>query len=211
MESQVRRKLWAILPRLEGANRVQRHTDTVLYNIYSYGHEAALLLAALGLSHPLVQFVAPDSTSSDSSSTAASTVISSIGNYPLWLLLLTCAFLVFWLLTRVTINQRKLGDKVPLYKACRRELGKVESDLDHALSSADPLLGLTDLQNRVKDIVDNYYAADGWPWPIEPPLRKSIIEERIEAYCVRYRESWAPLPRDVQQDETLLSAPGASR
>ena len=86
------------------------------------------------------------------------------------------------------------GDKVPLYRACSRELGKVESDLDAALSAPSPLAQLSDLQERVKDIVDKYYAADGWPWPISPPDSAAPTKKRIDVLVEQYRINWDVLP-----------------
>jgi hypothetical protein len=200
MEQHVRRKLTSIVDRLEGRRRIGRHTDTFYYNVYSYGHEIALGLTAVGLSHPLVELLSPD-TSQANAAVASNTLFASIAQYPAWLLVIVGVAFAFWLLTRINVNHRKLTEKVPLYRACSRELGKAESDLDAALNSASPLTALSDLQIRVKDIVDKYYAADGWPWPISPPNTDAEVERRINALCAKYKQNWEALPAGMQQSE----------
>lgn len=199
MEKHVRRKLTSIVPRLDGGRRVGSHPDTRYYNIYSYGHEIALGLTAVGLSHPLVELLSPGNA--EVSTADSNALFASLAHYPAWLLVLVGFTVAFWLLTRINVNHKKLAEKVPLYRACSRELGKVESDLDAALTSSSPLTALSELQIRVKDIVDKYYAADGWPWPISPPNTDMEVAARIDALVAKYRDNWEALPEDVQQVE----------
>ena len=204
MEQHVRRKLNSIVDRLEGRRRIEKHWDTRHYNVYSYGHEIALGLTAVGLSHPLVELLSPNPSADPSASSNA--LFASLAQYPDWLLLIVGVTFAFWLYTRINVNHKKLTEKVPLYRACSRELGKVESDLDAALNSASPLTALSDLQIRVKDIVDKYYAADGWPWPISPPDTDVEVERRINALCARYKQNWEALPAGGQQSEPPQAA-----
>ena len=201
MEQQVRRKLRHVLNRLQGWKKIATHPDTLYYNVYAYGHEVALVMAALGLSHPVVDLLGAAEPAEAIAEPAVASLLESLSHYPPLIAWISIVLLAFWVFTRVTMNVKKLGDKVPLYRACRRELGQIHSDLDSALSKEDPLSALVELHSKAKEVVDRFHQADGWPWPVEPPNSKNAVDAEIERLVERYSENWIDLPADLQQRE----------
>jgi hypothetical protein len=199
MHETIGRKLRQILGRLDGVDRVDHLWDVRMYNVYGYGHELALALAGVGLSHPLVQFFAANQGAGRSSGTLEA-LAGSLRQYPTWLALVILACVAFWIVTRVVVVRHRLDDKVPLYQACKRELGGIESDLDAALAEATPLPELVTIFGQTKEIVDRYYQAGGWPWPVEPPGAEARAAIRVSALTVMHGPSWSP-EDDLQQKE----------
>ncbi len=210
MREKVTRKLRSILNRLEGARQIGRHRDTLVHGLYAYGHETALVVTGLGLSYPVVNLLAQDPTQVPLEATATG-VLESLSHYPTPILVMSAVLLVFWIVTRVTVNLRNLAKKVPLYHACRRELGKLESDLDAALSKPRPLDDLAAIQKNAKEIVDRYYQVDGWPWPFEPPHAEEAVDAEIERLCRKYEANWDALPDELQQREPVPAALGGGQ
>jgi hypothetical protein len=205
MQDRVARKLRSILNRIEGRHRIRRHRDTIAYTLYAYGHEAALVVAGLGLSHPVVDFMARDLGDTE---VATANMIESLSHYPLPLLALSGTLLVFWILTRVTVNVGNLVTKVPLYRACARELGLVEATLDGVLSLPEPMAELDTIQRKAQEVVNRYYQVDGWPWPFEPPGAEKAVERKVARLCGQHGDNWVERSGDLQQREPAPAAEG---
>ena len=195
LEDSVRKKLsGSILRRIEGARVIKRQADLRVFAIYSGTSEAALLLAALGVSHPVVAFMADNRLTETSKSTGLSAALASFSDYPWWLASLLGLVVVLWICIRFWVQLHKLKDRAPLMLACCRELQGVEADLEASLEQEQPLAGANELLDRAKKIVDRYFAQDVWPWPIGPDNIAVQVEARVDKLCNDYRHAWKVQP-----------------
>jgi hypothetical protein len=200
----VEQKLQAsILRRLEGREAIMRHPKRRAFRVYQYGHESLLVMAGLGLSHPVISALGglPDSQSLPRNESAG--FIAALLQYPPWVIV-PCVFMIaLWLALRIFVSVEKLADTVPLYNACCLELGKIESKLNEALSSSTPLKDLTPLQMEVTEIVNRYHEMGAWPWPVGPndeDSRKQVIH-RAKELCDQFENGWNPLPEVERKEE----------
>lgn len=192
----VRRKLQeSLLRRLAGRKRVSDELDVRVYYAYSWAHEVLLALAAAGLSHPVLTAALPPAPAAgEKASTTSATppsVLATLQAYPGWVAAILTTALVAWLALRGFVAWKKLQDRGPQILACARELGGLEADLDATLGAAgNPLPALSKLVGRSKEVVDRYFKADLWPWPIGPDGLDGEIEDQAAGLCKRYEGNW---------------------
>jgi hypothetical protein len=153
------------------------------------------------VSHPVLTVLGGKAPAGEARAAGLEAVKAGLRDYPLWLAVLLLALIAVWGAVRLYVSLRKLSQRIPLFAACRRELGQVEADLEEALGQAQPLKDLGELQSRAKEIVDRYWQADGWPWPIAPEGIDARVEARARELCERYKGDWAPLPDTDQIEE----------
>lgn len=183
----------SILKRLEGSHAILRHPKRRAFVIYQYGHEALLILAGIGFSHPFLSAVGGTAKSSPD---RAQTFLATLLLYPLWLAIPCLLMISSWLVLRLFISVEKLDEKVPLYNACRLELERIESNLDEALSSPCPWKELKPIQRDATKVINRYHEKGGWPWPVGPNDERSRarVIKRAKELCDSFEKGWKPLP-----------------
>jgi hypothetical protein len=188
IEATVRRNLrGSVLRRIAGADHVRKHPDYVAYVVYAWGHEALLVVAGLGISHPVVSLFAPDDKAG-----GAAGAWRAMSTYPPHLLWLVVTAVALWAIVRLWVGVRKLGERGPLMAACWRELKSLDANLQDALQKEEPLQLLSDLMAESKAVVDRYFKSGVWPWPIGPEgqVVEAHINERADRLCRTCRHFW---------------------
>lgn len=184
----VQRKLQeSLLLRLAGRAAIRWRADLIGYRLHTWTHEALLAGAAAGISHPLLSVA---TGSGAQRSPASPSVWEAFRAYPDWVVALLALFAAGWLGLRAWVGLWKLDQRGPQLLACARELGSIESDLEAVLADPDPLPGLVELVARSKEVVDRYYRADLWPWPIGPEGWDERVAERARRLRRRFEGNW---------------------
>lgn len=186
----------SLLRRLAGRQAIEKDRDIRVYHLYSWSHEVLLGLAAAGVSHPVLTAALPPAPASPpaggttSSTPVAASVLGTLSGYP-WIVSVGLGTaLILWIVLRSWVGWKKLQDRGPQILACARELGALEADLDAVLSKEDPLPDLSKLIARSKEIVDRYFKAGLWPWPVGPEgLRESTAAWAADL-CKTYQGNW---------------------
>jgi hypothetical protein len=182
----------SILRRMQGGAVIGTRAQWRAYYMYQYGHELALGLASLGLSQPIIAWVGK--STSEAPVVGSESVASGLATVSHPWVIPSLIFAVLWLGLRIFVIQGKLSDRIPLAGACRRELGSLEAELGDVLSDGEPLKRLGEIHAKTKEVVDRYFNAGAWPWPIGPDGCDEIIRAKARTLCDRHEQSWALLP-----------------
>lgn len=185
----------SFLRRLEGRHAIEKERDVIAYRVYSWSHELLLALAAAGFSHPLLSMVLPPTPASGATPEpqANYSALATLAGYPTLVTLVLVTVLAAWLFLRAWVAWKKLQDRGPQILACARELGSLESDLTGTLGTdGNPLPELAKLIARSKEVIDRYFKAELWPWPVGPESDEvdKRIAARADKLCTDYQGNW---------------------
>jgi uncharacterized membrane protein (Fun14 family) len=178
-----------ILPYVISSERLKWQPFYVGYNVYSYSRDILAGLIGVGLSSPVMELASkalgPDSTKS--STTALQDVFVNIPKG--WKIIVIIALFVLVTLKAsvVKVDAEKLAT---LARSCRREFQGISTELLSALSSADPMAEVIELQNKITAIVRRYMSEGSWPWAPFPNGIDPKVNARTQELYSRFGANW---------------------
>ena len=197
MSNPVKRKLSSeLIPYFISADKLRSWKPLWIYTLHRYLNEVFVLLIGLGFSHPILTFLSNFGVA-ESQSGKGPTVTSVLS--PTWLLVLATVCLVLWGLLKFYIKTTNLEARCALTQSCRRHFRHLQLQLVRCLSEPNPISKLTEIQEKIYEIVDRSIVEDAWPFnPIAPKISEEV-KKKVDELVTRFGDRWS-----VPDDEELL-------
>jgi len=187
------------MPYFVSAEQLRTWKPLWIYTLHRYLNEVFVLLIGLGFSHPILTLfanVGRTETQRGDKVPALSSVLS-----PTWLVVLATVCLVLWGLLKFYIKTTNLEARCALTQSCRRHFRQLHLQLVRCLSEPNPIPKLTQIQEKVYEIVDRGIVEDAWPYnPIAPNISMEV-KKKVEELVTRFGDKWS-----VPDDEQLLQS-----
>jgi hypothetical protein len=157
-----------LAPYIITAQRLGKWRPYTIYTTYSYLGEVFVLLAGMGVAHPVFAAFAGKGSGAEVSSTGPPS--SAVG------LISICLFLI-WGLVKYYIRSEDLERKCSTLRKCRADFRSYEHRMRKALAEPLPMPALTELHREIGSLVDRQISEDVWPYPgPEPGISEIVIE-----------------------------------
>jgi hypothetical protein len=175
------------------SERLTRTWEERAYRVFVYARRVAGGLGGVGVSHPLLSYMA----TGDSKDMFAR---------PTWsvVTVLTWVALGVWFALSLWVGKSEVEHDFVLTSKCQKEFSKIKLALQTALDSSDPEPALRALMGQIADIVDRHDSGTSRDVAMYWDLTRSdIVEEvqrRVQAYETTFGARWGAAT-SIQQRE----------
>jgi hypothetical protein len=176
------------------AERLTHTWEGRAYRLFVYARRVAGGLGAIGVSHPLLSYMA---TGDGTANPLARPTWSAVT-------VLTWTALAVWFFLSLWVGKTEVEHDFVLTEKCQKEFSKIKLGLQHALDSTDPETPLRALMVQIADIVGRHDSGTvrdvGMCWDLTRPDIVEDVERRVEAYVNTFGVRWGKAPA-IQQVE----------
>jgi hypothetical protein len=177
-----------LLPWMIGGRLVTRQWFVYGAAVYAYGGELATALTGIGVGAPVVavfQGTSPKGTN------GLDVLQQALHGTWFWI---GVTALVVWLALRLVVGREDAVAKALFAKDCARTMQRLHTDLDTALTDANPLPKLGPIQEAVMRKIGDAIDKEIWPW--SPPFPESAkvdleLDKRIDDIRRRFMAGWS--------------------
>lgn len=188
MGNPVERKLSdELIPYFVSADRLKFWPPYWVYIAHKYLNEVFVLLIGLGFSNPVLKFL----TKGDGAGANQSFGPNVAGSLPSKLLVVGTLSLVAWGLLKFYIKTTNIETRCTLTQSSRRHFRQLHLQLMRCLSEKDPMPKLTQIQEKVYEIVDRSIVEDAWPYDPVAPHSEDETRNRVDSLVSRFGHNWS--------------------
>jgi hypothetical protein len=164
------------------------------YQLFVYARRVAGGLGAIGVSHPLLSYMA---TGDGTANPLARPTWSAVT-------ILTWTALGLWFFLSLWVGKTEVEHDFILTAKCQKEFSKIKLGLQHALDSSEPEAPLRALMVQIADIVGRHDSGTvrdvGMCWDLTRADIVEDVERRVDAYVNTFGVRWGKAPA-IQQVE----------
>lgn len=191
-----------VLPYLVSARQLRKQWFYRLHTVFGYTTDLVVVLAALGISSPLLLLLGAGGSGPDGAAKppALAEVLASV---PPALVYPAAVLILAWVVIRVAFNREEGQKRAVLARSCTQVLRQAEASLPSALGTPDPMPALNELlEKRIRPTVDRNVQENAWPWLPFAPSVDADVQKEVTVLCTRYQADWAPVnPLGLRQPE----------
>jgi hypothetical protein len=176
------------------SERLTQTWEERAYRVFVYARRVAGGLGGIGVSHPLLAYMATGETK------------AGLFARPTWstLTVLTWVALALWFFLSLWVGKTEVEHDFVLTAKCRKEFSKIKLGLQHALDSSDPEPALRTLMMQIADIVGRHDSGTARDvakcWDLTRSDIVDEVERRVQAYVNTFGMRWGTAPA-IQQKE----------
>ncbi len=180
----IRTKLEGLLAYTMSARRLRRQPFYVGYRSYSYLRDLAAGLVGVGLTFPLLPFIARSEQN-----TELMTAVSGLA-VPPPVKVVTILAGVTWVVLRVVVGHEQWEKRATLARSCIHRFKQLEARLLRSLESRDPMPELLEIQREMNALVDRSIQEEAWPWAGIAPTVDQAAVKRADELSQRFGGDW---------------------
>lgn len=177
------------------SERLTHTTEVRAYRLFVYARRVAGGLGAIGVSHPLLSYMA---TGDANGNPVAKPTWSAVT-------VMTWAALALWFFLSLWVGKTEVEHDFVLTEKCQKEFSKIKLGLQHALDSSDPETPLRALMVQIADIVGRHDSGTvrdvGHGWDLTRTDIVEDVERRVDAYVHTFGARWGKSPAIQQKEE----------
>jgi hypothetical protein len=176
------------------SERLTQTWEERAYRVFVYARRVAGGLGGIGVSHPLLAYMATGDTK------------VNLYAAPSWsaVTVLTWVALALWFLLSLWVGKSEVEHDFVLTSKCQKEFSKIKLGLQSALDSSDPEPALRHLIGQIAGIVDRHDSGTSRDvamcWDLTRSDIVDDVERRARAYVNTFGDRWGSVP-SIQQRE----------
>jgi hypothetical protein len=176
------------------SDRLTHTWEERAYRVFVYARRVAGGLGGLGVSHPLIAYLATGETKTNLYATPSWSTVT----------VMTWVALALWFFLSLWVGKSEVEHDFVLTSKCQKEFSKIKLGLQSALDSSDPEPALRQLMSQIADIVDRHDSGTTRDvarcWDLTRSDIVVEVERRVQAYVNTFGARWGSAPR-IQQKE----------